>query len=116
MADILEEVEDKVLRFGHFFFSSRRRHTRYWRDWSSDVCSSDLSSSSPSISKTISAGRSETRRAEPTASKKAARAPLELAAPRATTLWPAPGTLAVTAAKGGEDHPGSSAGCTSYIP
>src|SRR5438445_9871991 len=21
----------------HFFFSSRRRHTRYWRDWSSDV-------------------------------------------------------------------------------
>src|SRR3712207_7006935 len=28
---------------GVFFFSSRRRHTRYWRDWSSDVCSSDLS-------------------------------------------------------------------------
>src|SRR3712207_6896799 len=28
--------------FGFFFFSSRRRHTRYWRDWSSDVCSSDL--------------------------------------------------------------------------
>src|SRR3712207_1455866 len=27
-----------------FFFSSRRRHTRYWRDWSSDVCSSDLDS------------------------------------------------------------------------
>src|SRR3712207_9275576 len=25
-----------------FFFSSRIRHTRYWRDWSSDVCSSDL--------------------------------------------------------------------------
>src|SRR3712207_7286958 len=25
-----------------FFFSSRRRHTRYWRDWSSNVCSSDL--------------------------------------------------------------------------
>src|SRR3712207_448885 len=25
-----------------FFFSSRRRHTRYWRDWSSDMCSSDL--------------------------------------------------------------------------
>src|SRR5947209_13970127 len=25
-----------------FFFSSRRRHTRYWRYWSSDVCSSDL--------------------------------------------------------------------------
>src|SRR6266852_8493965 len=28
------------LRF--FFFSSRRRHTRCYRDWSSDVCSSDL--------------------------------------------------------------------------
>src|SRR5699024_11915284 len=28
---------------GWFFFSSRRRHTRSKRDWSSDVCSSDLS-------------------------------------------------------------------------
>src|SRR5690349_23979662 len=27
-----------------FFFSSRRRHTRSLRDWSSDVCSSDLCS------------------------------------------------------------------------
>src|SRR3712207_9312788 len=32
-----------------FFFSSRRRHTRYWRDWSSDVCSSDLSYSACGI-------------------------------------------------------------------
>src|SRR3989442_7831302 len=32
-----------------FFFSSRRRHTRCGRDWSSDVCSSDLlCSSAPS--------------------------------------------------------------------
>src|SRR3712207_7715486 len=30
-----------------FFFSSRRRHTRYWRDWSSNVCSSDLESNPP---------------------------------------------------------------------
>src|SRR5476651_2123563 len=29
-------------KFVLFFFSSGRRHTRYWRDWSSDVCSSDL--------------------------------------------------------------------------
>src|SRR5712664_3758596 len=29
---------------GFFFFSSRRRHTRSDRDWSSDVCSSDLRS------------------------------------------------------------------------
>src|SRR5256885_9750408 len=28
--------------FMHFFFSSRRRHTRLQGDWSSDVCSSDL--------------------------------------------------------------------------
>src|SRR5436309_9162543 len=26
----------------HFFFPSRRRHTTFSRDWSSDVCSSDL--------------------------------------------------------------------------
>src|SRR5690606_40316591 len=35
-----------------FFFSSRRRHTRFSRDWSSDVCSSDLKiqrSSAPSV-------------------------------------------------------------------
>src|SRR3712207_8449770 len=31
-----------MLGYYFFFFSSRRRHTRYWRDWSSDVCSSDL--------------------------------------------------------------------------
>src|SRR3712207_8395891 len=36
------EPSDEALCF--FFFSSRRRHTRYWRDWSSDVCSSDLPS------------------------------------------------------------------------
>src|SRR6478672_8828798 len=33
-----------MLYFFFFFFSSRRRHTRSDRDWSSDVCSSDLSS------------------------------------------------------------------------
>src|SRR5699024_11502303 len=32
-----------------FFFSSRRRHTRSKRDWSSDVCSSDLSLVKPTI-------------------------------------------------------------------
>src|SRR6266511_5563076 len=31
-----------MLIFFFFFFSSRRRHTRFSRDWSSDVCSSDL--------------------------------------------------------------------------
>src|SRR6266496_5329473 len=33
-----------LIRF-FFFFSSRRRHTRSLRDWSSDVCSSDLDAS-----------------------------------------------------------------------
>src|SRR5260370_21611450 len=31
-----------ILLFVFFFFSSRRRHTRFKCDWSSDVCSSDL--------------------------------------------------------------------------
>src|SRR5690606_40807287 len=31
-----------VVLLSFFFFSSRRRHTRFSRDWSSDVCSSDL--------------------------------------------------------------------------
>src|SRR5256884_479619 len=34
-------VSKRVVGVG-FFFSSRRRHTRCSRDWSSDVCSSDL--------------------------------------------------------------------------
>src|SRR5476651_1142356 len=37
--------------FFFFFFSSRRRHTRYWRDWSSDVCSSDLTPRAPGVSR-----------------------------------------------------------------
>src|SRR5699024_11741238 len=35
-----------------FFFSSRRRHTRSKRDWSSDVCSSDLAGGSWGLGKT----------------------------------------------------------------
>src|SRR5438874_7430755 len=34
-----------------FFFSSRRRHTRSLRDWSSDVCSSDLRSAEAYVRK-----------------------------------------------------------------
>src|SRR5215203_5341643 len=38
-----EQTPDgSMLHSVNFFFSSRRRHTSYWRDWSSDVCSSDL--------------------------------------------------------------------------
>src|SRR5690554_8188137 len=38
-----------VLFYIFFFFSSRRRHTRCGRDWSSDVCSSDLQTSEEGI-------------------------------------------------------------------
>src|SRR2546429_5033821 len=40
MQDHVDSVRGCSLVF--FFFSSRRRHTRCSRDWSSDVCSSDL--------------------------------------------------------------------------
>src|SRR5207245_7984780 len=35
-------AERRQLRLARFVFSGRRRHTRCYRDWSSDVCSSDL--------------------------------------------------------------------------
>src|SRR5699024_12123656 len=38
-----------IILFVGFFFSSRRRHTRSKRDWSSDVCSSDLGVPSPHV-------------------------------------------------------------------
>src|SRR5207249_6184983 len=41
-------ARDRVISF---FFSSRRRHTRSKRDWSSDVCSSDLIIPGPSLTK-----------------------------------------------------------------
>src|SRR2546430_201226 len=37
----LPEGGGGVVALGRFFFSSRRRHTRFDCDWSSDVCSSD---------------------------------------------------------------------------
>ena len=39
---LVDMYEGRLHKGDLFFFSSRRRHTRYWRDWSSDVCSSDL--------------------------------------------------------------------------
>src|SRR5439155_26889038 len=38
----MPEILPAGVRCFFFFFSSRRRHTRWPRDWSSDVCSSDL--------------------------------------------------------------------------
>src|SRR5690606_6830991 len=48
-----------------FFFSSRRRHTRFSRDWSSDVCSSDLDEGGfveLALARAEAAGRRERRR------------------------------------------------------
>src|SRR5690606_40785951 len=42
---VLVNVDSCIFFFLFFFFSSRRRHTRFSRDWSSDVCSSDLQGS-----------------------------------------------------------------------
>src|SRR5699024_11980792 len=41
-----------ILYSYYFFFSSRRRHTRSKRDWSSDVCSSDLMATAAQIEET----------------------------------------------------------------
>src|SRR3989442_16043135 len=42
MASLAFSLSSFPLESYFFFFSSRRRHTRCGRDWSSDVCSSDL--------------------------------------------------------------------------
>src|SRR5262249_57168749 len=45
---VMRCVVDSSVRFlVFFFFSSRRRHTRLVSDWSSDVCSSDLTLEEP---------------------------------------------------------------------
>src|SRR5690625_1537494 len=44
-----------------FFFSSRRRHTRWPRDWSSDVCSSDLSFAADTDSERVKSGEHVSR-------------------------------------------------------
>src|SRR6266542_7043439 len=47
-------MKELVARVSAFFFSSRRRHTRCYRDWSSDVCSSDLTRGRASRSARVS--------------------------------------------------------------
>src|SRR5207253_8610472 len=46
-----------------FFFSSRRRHTRWPRDWSSDVCSSDLRY--PDLEELVQVGAEDRQELEP---------------------------------------------------
>src|SRR5438445_9335761 len=68
-----------------FFFSSRRRHTRYWRDWSSDVCSSDLV-------ELVQLGAAAVRRADQLAARGPAEAPYRAPLERERTRGRAPGT------------------------
>src|SRR2546427_539916 len=55
-----------------FFFSSRRRHTRFDCDWSSDVCSSDLVAGSGAHRGAIDADRHACGRADPLTDGRAA--------------------------------------------
>src|SRR5256886_6685662 len=48
---------DRLMVARYFFFSSRRRHTRFDCDWSSDVCSSDLRTRPRQLRPTASARR-----------------------------------------------------------
>src|SRR6266542_4180587 len=69
-------LETYALFFGHlllisvlfFFFSSSRRHTRFYRDWSSDVCSSDLCSKRRTRRKACARSSTRTRPSSPAAS------------------------------------------------
>src|SRR5437762_10023092 len=54
---LADELRGWLVRI--FFFSSRRRHTRYIGDWSSDVCSSDLDNKPHECSQTWQVVRSE---------------------------------------------------------
>src|SRR6266511_3925261 len=67
-----------------FFFSSRRRHTRFSRDWSSDVCSSDLGRRCSAGAPTCSdkAGGCCASRARATRSSRSSAAPKPSALPR----------------------------------
>src|SRR6266487_5246883 len=58
-----------------FFFSSRRRHTRWTGDWSSDVCSSDLRPASRTAGSTASRSTRPGRPARRSAGRQATRSP-----------------------------------------
>src|ERR1035437_5400752 len=68
-------------------FSSRGRHTRYWRDWSSDVCSSDLRAAT-ATTRWISA--SGARSPASSSGSPATRDPVRAPTRRWTTAWKTP--------------------------
>src|SRR2546427_419895 len=77
VADVLaaQPVTTNLLKFmrASFFFSSRRRHTRFDCDWSSDVCSSDLDDP---VRDGCDGGQAERLRSQPTIDAGAARGQL----------------------------------------
>src|SRR5205085_5640052 len=80
-----------------FFFSSRRRHTRFDCDWSSDVCSSDLKSraQSPTVArKEEAAGTAEQRVHH---GERAAKRRVPATAKRSSIFAPAPSLRALFA-------------------
>src|SRR5690606_39889857 len=93
-----------------FFFSSRRRHTRFSRDWSSDVCSSDLDRLAVLARELVEAEprtmkqlREELRKewpdADPGALAVAARCRLPLVQVTPRGLWGRSGQVALTTAR-----------------
>src|SRR5438034_6045536 len=80
-------------RSSHFFFSSRRRHTRSLCDWSSDVCSSDLSVAAPPPPVPAPAAPPATSAPAPSAPEPASSTPA--AAPATPTPAPAPAATTV---------------------
>src|SRR5256886_13583170 len=66
-----------------FFFSSRRRHTRFDCDWSSDVCSSDLTLGRVTFGSSYAMGSAGLPESAPSAS-----APPTMTMPRTQPRWP----------------------------
>src|SRR5207248_6760928 len=64
-----------------FFFSSRRRHTRSYGDWSSDVCSSDLGFSSKSDLFSVALSKCSSLRLSRSPSTRACSAACSITAP-----------------------------------
>src|SRR6266498_2154246 len=94
-ADVFWRLDECFLFF--FFFSSRRRHTRCGRDWSSDVCSSDLARGCRTVA--ISAGGELAALAEADETARVA-VPDDVAMPRAALGYLLGATLGVLDAIG----------------
>src|SRR2546429_1529647 len=77
-------LHGEVMFVFFFFFSSRRRHTRCSRDWSSDVCSSDLQDFRRAISTDAAAGSTAVTSLSPWA-RRQARVPVPH--PKSRTDW-----------------------------